>query len=200
VKEREYRLRDRTRFEFSQQLVREVFDIEGRLPEQVFNKDDLMFGVWDFAEMPCVDFIKLIAGKCGDSSIFITSLDPAPEAFYETTGGQFSVAEIAVASVESDFWPVMGYSTSETIDSFIAATHILCLVGSSSLWGCWAEYQHGMAIVGYPKWVEPLPTFNPPMASVNEALELFAELMHFDWVSAEFDSPFVAAYGGDPKN
>jgi hypothetical protein len=199
-------IRDRGELALALSIADVVFDRNARLPNQVFRAPQLTFGMVDYVEMNSADFAEVlswVSELCADESIVVVSVEPSPDSVELRTGavgnfapGYFGAANIDAASIRTEFWSVLSFSG--VIDSKASSLLLgksLCIAGSSGLWGCWGEYDQGVAILGYPSSLGTFPEFAPPLVLAEQALEWFVGFMYGGEVAPEFSKKFLDCYG-----
>lgn len=179
-----------------------VFDLDARIPNQVFKKraGDSLFCEFDAILSP--DFWPTFCAMArwhGDQWVELVVLEPDCDAYYSKY--QFYPAvSLSVEASADDYWAAIGYEPpGDTYASMAITANVVTVTGASGEWGCWGERETEVAVFhGFPDLSsrdEWRARFGP-FLEASEALESY-----FPWTfrgraaPASFAAMLTANYG-----
>jgi hypothetical protein len=180
-----------------------AFDLDARLPDQVFNDDagDSLFCEFDAVLTP--EFWPALCAMArwhGDGHIDLLVLEPDCEAFYLLEYRTYPAMSLSVEASVDDYWAAIGHEPDGDIMGSIAiSANVIAVTGPSGRWGCWGERDPEVAVFrGFPSAVarnEWRAQFGP-FLEVSGALEAYLPLTFADRiVPKEYAGTLTANYG-----
>lgn len=115
--------------------ARSMFDLEKRLPSQVFQRAMGSYIAFEYGWLWGNDFAKVLStvAHCfGDKMVYYRALDPQPESYFEKHGW-FGTASFQTADLKTRYSDIMGGRGAAFL--FTAGVNICALWGSSLAWG-----------------------------------------------------------------
>lgn len=135
--------------------VAATFDLNVRLPNQVFKEDvgDSLFCEFDAILTP--DFWPALCAMArwhGDGHVELLVLDPDCDEFYLPEYRTYPAISLSVQADVDDYWAAIGHEPGgEVMGSIAISANIVAVTGSSGKWGCWGERDPEVAVFrGFP--------------------------------------------------
>lgn len=132
-----------------------VFDLDARLPDQVFKQDagDSLFCPFDDVLTP--EFWPALCAMArwhGDAYVELLVLNPDCDAYYLADYRMYPAISLSVEASEDDYWAAIGHEPDGDIFGSIAiSANVITVTGASGKWGCWGERDPEVAVVrGFP--------------------------------------------------
>lgn len=183
--------------------IASTFDLDARLPEQVFwrNDKDSLFCEFDVVLTP--EFwpaLREMARWHGDTSVDLMVLEPDHETFYLSDYRMYPAVSLPVEADEDAYWAAIGHEPDgDVMGSLAISANVIALTGPSGKWGCWGERDPEVAVFqGFPdtatrkNWRARFG----PFLDVAGALESYLPLTFADWtVPQEYARTLHANYG-----
>ncbi|MFI5532156.1 hypothetical protein ACIA8O_26845 [Kitasatospora sp. NPDC051853] len=124
-----------------------VFDLDARLPAQVFRElaDEAVFCEFDLLLTPDAwPALAALARLHGDRRIDLLVV--------EADGIAGPVRSLSVEATPDDYWAEVGFDSGrEPLESITIAARTVALTGPSGRWGCWGERDPEVTVVrGFP--------------------------------------------------
>ncbi|WP_037880903.1 hypothetical protein [Streptomyces sp. NRRL F-5727] len=124
-----------------------VFDLDARLPAQVFRElaDQAVFCEFDLLLTPDAwPALAALARLHGDRQVDLLVV--------EADGIAGPALSLSVEATPDDYWAEVGFDSSrEALESVTIAARTVALTGPSGRWGCWGERDPEVAVVrGFP--------------------------------------------------
>lgn len=194
---------DRAGFLAVRSTIAKVFDLDARLPGQVFagNRDDALFCEFDVLLAPDLwPAMQTMARWHGDEQIDLLVLDPDPDEFYQCQYGMYPAASLPVDGDEDDYWNAVGFdSTPDVMGSIHFSAEVVAITGKSGKWGVWGERGPEVAVFrGFPdaasrdEWRESYG----PFLDAPEALQSYISMAFQDQiVPADYAATLLGNYG-----
>ncbi|WP_225732638.1 hypothetical protein [Nocardia sp. JCM 34519] len=180
-----------------------TFDLDARLPDQVFNDDlgDSLFCEFDAVLTP--EFWPALCAMArwhGDGHVELLVLEPDCEMFYLSEYQMYPAISLSVEAGADDYWAAIGHEPGGDIMGSIAiSANVIAVTGPSRRWGCWGERDPEVAVFrGFPNAAvrnEWRARFGP-FLEVSEALESYLPLTFAGRiVPDEYAAALTANYG-----
>lgn len=160
-----------------------TFDLDARLPDQVFKEDaeDSLFCEFDAVLTP--EFwpaLRTMARWHGDRHVELLVLEPDCDGFYLPEYRMYPALSLSVEADMDDYWAAIGHEPDGDIMGSIAiSANVIAVTGPSGRWGCWGERDPEVAVFrGFPnvvarnKWRAQFG----PFLEVSGALESYLPL------------------------
>ncbi|MFE7532641.1 hypothetical protein ACFU7Y_44210 [Kitasatospora sp. NPDC057542] len=157
-----------------------VFDLDARLPDQVFREDagDSLF--CEFDAVLTQEFWPALCAMArwhGDDRIELLVLEPGLDEFYLPECRTYPAMSLSVDAGVDDYWEKIGFTSDDDFAESIAiSAKAIAVIGPSGRWGCWGERDPEVAIFrGFPdvatrdEWRERFG----PFLEVSGALESY---------------------------
>ncbi|WP_206506667.1 hypothetical protein [Streptomyces chrestomyceticus] len=132
-----------------------AFNLDARLPHQVFVEDaqDSLF--CDFDALLALDFWPALCAMArwhSDTRVELLVLEPDPEEFHLPEYGMYPALSLPVDADMDDYWAEIGYEPNGDIMGSIAiSANVIAVTGPSGRWGCWGERDPEVAVFhGFP--------------------------------------------------
>lgn len=158
------------------QRLAQVFDAEKRFPEQVFHWGYSHFKFVEFDLMLSPPFWNVLAalGRVSDDHyIFVTVLDPDPEAYFDANFSSYGTVRLPRAASERDYSVALSAEpVGSPADAIMYVSSVIGWMGDSGRWAFWGERSLGIGVLGLK---------DPVMPATNEALS--CQSIH--WFSAD---------------
>ncbi|WP_327676480.1 hypothetical protein [Kitasatospora sp. NBC_00458] len=120
-----------------------VFDLDARLPAQVFRElaDEAVFCEFDPLLTPDAwPALAALAGLHGDQQVDLLVV--------EADGIAGPALSLSVEATPDDYWAEIGFDSGrEPLESITIAARTVALTGPSGRWGCWGERDPEVAVV-----------------------------------------------------
>ena len=187
-----------------------TFDLDARLPAQVFREriGDSLFCEFDAVLAPEIwPALCTMARWHGDERIELLVLEPDCDDFFLAEGLGYPAVSLSVEASEDDYWAAIGFEPDgDALGSITISANAVALTAASGKWGCWGERDSEVAVFrGFPDAVarnEWRSRFGP-FLEVSGALESYlpfafagrtvpdeyAETLTANYGPAEGDSP-----------
>ncbi|MGN5381064.1 hypothetical protein ACQ4WX_39750 [Streptomyces lasalocidi] len=180
-----------------------TFDLDARLPNQVFKEDagDSLFCEFDAVLTP--EFWPALCAMArwhGDGRVELLVLEPDCDAFYLPEYRMYPAMSLSVEAGVDDYWAAIGYEPDGDIMGSIAiSANVIAVTGPSGRWGCWGERDPEVAVFrGFPNAAarnEWCAQFGP-FLEVSGALESYLPLTFAGrTVPDEYAATLTANYG-----
>jgi hypothetical protein len=180
-----------------------VFDLDARLPNQVFRRGlrDALFCEFDAVLAP--DFWPALCAMArwhGDTQVELLVLEPDCDAFYFSEYRMYPAMSLSVEASADDYWAAIGFEPDgDVMGSIAISANIIAVTGSSGRWGCWGERDPEVAVFhGFPNvaarkdWCAQFG----PFSDASGALESYLPLAFAGrTVPAEYAAILTANYG-----
>jgi hypothetical protein len=146
---------DREGFLAVRSTIAKVFDLDARLPGQVFADDlgDALFCEFDVLLAPDLwPAMQTMARWHGDEQIDLLVPAPDTDEFYQREHGMYPAASLPVDGDEDDYWDAVGFdSTPDIMSSIHFSAEVVAITGKSGKWGVWGERGPEVAVFrGFP--------------------------------------------------
>ncbi|MFD0883364.1 hypothetical protein ACFQ08_02160 [Streptosporangium algeriense] len=180
-----------------------IFDLDARLPNQVFNEDmgESLFCEFDAVLAPYFwPALCAMARWHGDKHVELLVLEPDCDTFFLLDGGMYPAMSLSVEADEDDYWAVIGHEPNGgKVGSISLSSRVITITGPSGKWGCWGERDPEVAIFrGFPNATvrdEWRAEFGP-FLEVAGALESYLPFTFRGWtVPDEYAATLTANYG-----
>lgn len=132
-----------------------TFDLDARLPAQVFRKDrrDSLFCEFDVVLSP--EFwpaLSTMARWHGDDRVELLVLEPGADEFYLPEYRAYPAVSLPVDADEDEYWAAIGHEPDgDVMGSIAISANVVALTGASGRWGCWGERDPEVAVFqGFP--------------------------------------------------
>jgi hypothetical protein len=146
---------DRDGFLEIQSRASAVFDLDRRLPQQVFRRDagGALFCEFDAILTP--EFWSAFSAMArwhGDRQVDLLVVAPGADAFYLPEYQTHPAMTLPVDADSDDYWAAIGFdSGSGALGSIAISANVVAVTGPSGNWGCWAERDPEVAVFrGFP--------------------------------------------------
>ena len=171
-------------FNKNTKFVNDVFCINNKLPEKVFNDSycNFLFEEFDWTMSSGFwNIIKNIATITNDKHVITAVLNPHPVDYYYKNFKYFNWAEIPV-EFEGDVYCefIEKAPKLSEVDSIIYNSNTIVWTSPTSQWGIWGERSCGICIIAFKKGVE-MENILPVLQNwqpVEKAIE--------SWISVNF--------------
>ncbi|WP_084792085.1 hypothetical protein [Actinopolyspora mortivallis] len=141
---------DREEYKSVYSCVSAVFNLDLRLPNQVFKKNqgDSLFSEFDGVLAPELwPALCELARWNGDSHVEMLVLEPSCEGFYFPEYRMYPALSLSVNADEEDYWELIGYEPNgEILGSLAKSAEVVAISGRSGKWGCWGERNDEVAV------------------------------------------------------
>jgi hypothetical protein len=180
-----------------------VFDLDSRLPRQVFKTyaEGSLFCEFDAVLDP--EFWPALCAMAvwhGDEFVDLLALEPDVEAHYLPKYGLYQAMSLSVEAGVDDYWAAIGweFDDEDPMRSIALSADVIAIAGDSGKWGCWGERNPEIAIFrGFPdenvrnEW----RTQFGPFLEVSGAIEQYLSFVSKGRpVPAEYASLLTANY------
>ncbi|MBZ4318668.1 hypothetical protein [Streptomyces huiliensis] len=180
-----------------------TFDLDARLPGQVFKKDigDSLFCEFDAVLTP--EFwpaLCTMARWYGDTCVELLVLEPECDAFYLADYRMYPAISLSVEAGVDDYWAAIGHEPDgDVMGSIAISANVIAVTGPSGRWGCWGERDPEVAVFrGFPSAAaqNEWRTQFGPFLGVSEALQSYLARTFAGWtVPAQYATTLTANYG-----
>lgn len=167
-------------------FIRNVFNTESALPEQVFAKNfsNYLFEEFDWTmNGEFWDFIKTLADKTGDSQVFSVVIDPNQLDYFYKEFNYFNCVKLPVCLENSQYFEVLELGPKGSpADAILYNSNIVVWTSPSMKWGVWGQRQYGTCIMAFNKdlKIDDLMPYFKSWKSADKALE--------SWVAMNFSN------------
>ncbi|GBF32305.1 hypothetical protein DCCM_0499 [Desulfocucumis palustris] len=156
-------------------MISNVFHIDYRLPEQVFQEsfDDYMFEEFDWVmSSESWSILQTLTQKTNDDNIIVAVLDPKPVDYYYKKFGYYNWGNLPIDLTKEDYVEFLRMSPKDSIaDSILYNSNIILWTSPSLKWGIFGERDYGSCILALNKNLNTPLTFLKSWHTVEEALE-----------------------------
>lgn len=142
-------VRNKPELEGYLRFVREAFQLQNRLPDQVFRENFTEF--WVSTEFPYTlsgpfwEDMQNSVLNTGEQQITVVSLDPDPDACLQW-GGRYNAFKMSINASDDDYWQVLNIQPNEMLFS-----NIVVHVPESLEWAIWSSSDLELCILGFNK-------------------------------------------------
>ncbi|MGY1438903.1 hypothetical protein [Streptomyces reniochalinae] len=180
-----------------------TFDLDARLPEKVFRRDngESLFCEFDVVLTP--EFwpaLSAMAQWYGDTRVELVALEPECETFYLSDYRMYPAVSLPVEADKDEYWAAIGHEPDgDIMGSLAISANVIALTGPSGKWGCWGERDPELAVFqGFPDAAarnDWCACFGP-FLDVAGALESYLPPTFANWVvPQEYAATLTANYG-----
>ncbi|WP_416874340.1 hypothetical protein [Kitasatospora sp. SC0581] len=180
-----------------------VFDLDARLPGQVFRKNagDSLF--CEFDAVLTREFWPALCAMArwhGDDRVDLLVLKPGADEFYLPECGTYPAVSLSVDAGMDDYWERIGFTSDDDFaESIAVSANVIAVTGPSGRWGCWGERDPEVAVFrGFPdaatrnEWRERFG----PFLEVSGALESYVSMAFWlHGIPDAFAAALTANYG-----
>lgn len=146
--------KEKKKFESSLQVVREIFECNNRIPNQVF-KSLNYFLICDFDKALgslFQDELENILLTSDDDYLIMGVLDPDPVSFFYKEYGCYNWLHIFANMSKYHYWDLLNmHPTNNPIDILLINTNVVVWASPTKKWAIWGERDYGIAILGFDK-------------------------------------------------
>ncbi|MFG2880680.1 hypothetical protein ACGFYU_37675 [Streptomyces sp. NPDC048337] len=179
-----------------------VFDLDARLPVQVFKEDigDSLFYDFDSVLVPEIwPALCAMARWHGDEYVELLVLKPDCDTYYVADYQTYPAISLSVEASEDDYWAALSHEPNDDIFGSLAiSADVITVTGASGKWGCWGERDPEVAVFrGFPnvaaqnEWRKQFG----PFLSVSDALDTYLDPVFRGKVPPEYAATLTANYG-----
>jgi hypothetical protein len=140
-------------FEKAHNLIKSVFNINQRLPEQVFNENFTNFTceeVYFALSRNFWETLQQLARISNDTHIIIALLDPDPVSYFFKEFGYYNWFKLPVTSTAEEYKQLLWLAPQDSsADAMIFNSEVVVWVPLSGKWAVWTERSCDICILGF---------------------------------------------------
>lgn len=191
-------IRTRKQFERGLELVRNVFESDRPLPEQVFREHYGNFLFENFYWAMSSEFwpvLQKLANQSNDHVILMGVLEPEPLDYYYSNFGFFNWCNLEIDLSADDYADILETAPeSSPADALLYYSDVVVWVPYSMKWGVWGERDHEVAILAYHEdetHLSQADFLDSWATSVDEAI---ADLLPVQFMKKEIVAEFLETF------
>lgn len=144
---------DLARYDFIRRELRTTFNLDSSLPKQVFNCRYSRYVCEEFDWAMTGGFwemLKMLSEVNGDSSIFLSVLNPDPITYYYTHFNTTNWVQFPVEFTEKMYCEALKCHPMDSIPDAIAYnSYTVAWIGTSKRWAVWGDRNFGICILAF---------------------------------------------------
>lgn len=144
-------INDKQQFEESLNLIKKSFDIEKRLPEQVFLVPWQKKCVFDFDKAMGYSFwneLERLVTLSDDLFILMAVLDPHPVNYYYKEFSQYNWCIFPKDITANEYWNTLKWSPVDSpADAIVFNSEVVVWLSPTLKWAIWGERGYGICIL-----------------------------------------------------
>jgi hypothetical protein len=198
-----FRIHTPNDFAQTKEFLSNVFDLEKRLPEQVFrnNFGNFLFEDFDWATTPEFwDTLQQLCKASNDDHVIVAVVAPDPQNYFYKEFGFYSWLKLPITLSGMDYFSALETGPEESpADALLYSIDTVVWCSPNMKWAIWGERPYGVCVIGFSDEstvVSPQGLWRP----ATEALEDFIALNFRKFeIPKEFSDALILHYPCQPN-
>ena len=184
----------------TKETLSNVFDINKRIPQQVFRNifSNFLFEEFDWAMTPEFwNTIQQLSRASNDNHVIIATLDPDPQNYFYKEFAFYNWFKLPTTLSDINYYSILKEGPKESpVDALLYNTEVVIWCAPSMKWAIWGERSYGICILGFSKDSNVIVP-QGMWRSAHEALDDLIEANFKDQkIPKDFSDALILNYSG----